>query len=487
MERLHVLVALVAAAAVAVGASPVSSATRTLVPEVIDMGVTGRRSSGPGPAGVAGEEGVAEEGAPHAQLTLAITAAPSAHHYQHVQGGFVRSEPASSRPQDEEALQSGLTRRKRDHQHQQQQPADQEAEATSQAEDEAVEDDAEAAASAHDDGDMFLEPDAAPASTTGEPEHVAAATTEDTSGQPQNLFPAFQPLFPLGHSRPPIFQEQAFNQRQALLRPQQFGAFHPHAPLGHHLSEAQSGLQGGLQAREPRLELSAGIGPHGFRERAYPQPAAVAAPAELQASSTMLGSGNFGVIHGGTFYGEEKEAQEYDSPSAPLHSYYGGNGHGRPAFYRGNPEPQRYRTSEDFFANFRDFADISTPTKSSFSEYYVVYVNRNASRADAGTVVGPTGVVSEAQPHLQQQPARAVPRPNNIFERLAQIDMEHAAKKDDRDVEKEAPQKKVSLGKRKLALLDKKKGGKKAAAAAATREVHEVPQRDAHEPLLALS
>ncbi|XP_034234402.1 uncharacterized protein LOC117641308 [Thrips palmi] len=471
MERLHVYVALVAAVAVAVGASPVSSATRTLVPEVIDMGVTGRRSSGPGPAGVAGEEG---EAPPHAHLTLAITAAPTALNYQHVQGGFVRSEPASSRPQDEEALQSGLTRRKRDHH--QQQPADQEAEASSQAEDEAVEDDAEAAASAHDDGDMFLEPDAGAPSTTGEPEHVAAATTEDTTGQPQNLFPAFQPLFPLGHSRPPIFQvseEPAFNQRQALLRPQQFGAFHPHASLGHHLSEAQ--------VREPRLELSSGIGPHGFRERAYPQPAPVAAPAELQHASTMLGSGNFGVIHGGTFYGEEKEAQEYDSPSSPLHSYYGGNGHGRPAFYRGNPEPQRYRTSEDFFANFRDFADISTPTKSSFSEYYVVYVNRNASRADAGTVVGPTGVVSGGQPHLQSHQAKAVPRPNNIFERLAQIDLEHAAKKDGKDAETEVPQKKVSLGKRKLALLDKKKGGKK------TATPREVPQRDAHEPLLALS
>lgn len=106
-------------------------------------------------------------------------------------------------------------------------------------------------------------------------------------------------------------------------------------------------------------------------------------------------------------------------------------------------------------------------------------MNRNASRADAGTVVGPTGVVSEAQ-HEAKAQAKAVPRPNNIFERLAQIDLEHAAKK---AVEKEVPQKKVSLGKRKLALLDKKKGGKKAAVTAP----REVPQRDAHEPLLALS
>ncbi|XP_052125024.1 uncharacterized protein LOC113207815 isoform X1 [Frankliniella occidentalis] len=434
------------------------------------MGVTGRRSSGPGPAGE-----------PHAHLTLAITPAPTAHHYQHVQGGFIQSEPAHHRPQDEEALQAGLTRRKRADQ-----PADQEAAASSHEEDvdeDVAEDDAEAAASggAGDDGDMFLEPDAAGGHAGAVPTGEPAATT-DATGAPQNLFPAFQPLFPLGHSRPPIFQvseEPAFSQRQALLRPQQYNPYNPY-----------------VEAREPRLELAAQhAAQHGFRERAYPQPAApIAAPAELH-SNALLGSGNFGVIHGGTFYGEEKESQvseDYDSPSAALHSFYGGNGHGRPAFYRGNPEPQRYRTSEDFFANFRDFADISTPTKSSFSEYYVVYVNRNASRADPGTMVGPDGqaVVAAAPQHLPVSSGSGSTgnRPNNIFERLAQIDREHAAVATHSTAaadEAVVPKKKLSLGKRKLALLDKKKGGKKALA---TREVEPEAQPETqHEPLLALS
>ncbi|KAJ1525880.1 hypothetical protein ONE63_009072 [Megalurothrips usitatus] len=303
---------------------------------------------------------------------------------------------------------------------------------------------------------MFLEPDAAP-SPTGEP--AAPAANADAAGQPQNLFPAFQPLFPLGHSRPALYQEPTFPQRQALLRPQQYSPFA--VPLA--------------EAREPRLDQGGygHAGPHAFR--------IAAAPAELHANA-LLGSGNFGVIHGGTFYGEEKESQDYE---APLHSFYGGNGHGRPAFYRGNPEPQRYRTAEDFFANFRDFADISTPTKSSFSEYYVVYVNRNASRADPGTVVGPEG-----RPPTSAAPATHAARPNNIFERLAQIDR-HSNKDGE-----EAPKKKLSLAKRKLALLDKKKAPKKtssssasssAAAATSSRESTAAVRDALHEPLLALS
>lgn len=231
------------------------------------------------------------------------------------------------------------------------------------------------------------------------------------------------------------------------------------------------------------------MGVNSFRERAYPQ---AASPPEIH-SNALLGSGNFGVIHGGTFYGEDKEA-EYES--SPLQSYYGGNGHGRPAFYRGNPEPQRYRTAEDFFANFRDFADISTPTKSSFSEYYVVYVNRNASRDDAGTVVGPQSAAPQSLAPQSVAPQRVAPldsapaaprlqrRPHNIMERLAEIDREQGQDREqvqvlDHTQHQDVPKKKLSLGKRKLALL-KKKSVKKAV----TREV---PTEAAHEPLLALS
>lgn len=117
-------------------------------------------------------------------------------------------EPLTSRPHSEDDLQSGFTRRKRAEEvaHRPQEPQDQEAAASS---DEEEVEDSEAAASRGpvaaeaDDGDMFLEPDAAPGAPASPTE---AAATADATGQPQNLFPAFQPLFPLGHSRPPIFQ-----------------------------------------------------------------------------------------------------------------------------------------------------------------------------------------------------------------------------------------------------------------------------------------
>ncbi|KAF0755441.1 Uncharacterized protein FWK35_00024163 [Aphis craccivora] len=81
----------------------------------------------------------------------------------------------------------------------------------------------------------------------------------------------------------------------------------------------------------------------------------------------MLGSGNFGVIPGGTYYA----AGETASASDPY--LYDGNSHGRPHRFSGNPRPSAFRDPEDFFAGFRDFADITAPTKSSFSQYHMVY------------------------------------------------------------------------------------------------------------------
>lgn len=41
--------------------------------------------------------------------------------------------------------------------------------------------------------------------------------------------------------------------------------------------------------------------------------------------------------------------------------------------FSGNPRPSAFRDPDDFFAGFRDFADITAPTKSSFSQYHMVY------------------------------------------------------------------------------------------------------------------
>jgi hypothetical protein len=48
-------------------------------------------------------------------------------------------------------------------------------------------------------------------------------------------------------------------------------------------------------------------------------------------------------------------------------------------FFRSNPEPQ-YRHGGDFFQGFRDFAEITTPTKSAYSEYVLVYANKNSTQ-----------------------------------------------------------------------------------------------------------
>lgn len=79
----------------------------------------------------------------------------------------------------------------------------------------------------------------------------------------------------------------------------------------------------------------------------------------------VLGSGNFGVIRGGTYYSGSNDEPAF---------LRGNNAHSRP-YRRPNPPPL-YRGGGDFFQGFRDFADITTPTKGSYSQYVVVYANR---------------------------------------------------------------------------------------------------------------
>lgn len=159
----------------------------------------------------------------------------------------------------------------------------------------------------------------------------------------------------------------------------------------------------------------------------------------------LLGSGNFGVIKGGTFYqgNEEAQSSNYEEEYSPYYQ----NGHGRPSnsYYNQNPRPYQHEQ----FANFRDFADINTP---SYSQYIVVYANKNDTKDAA--------------------PKR---RPNNIFESLTQLDMTT----DENDATTVLPPKKLSKFKRKLALLPKEK---KIRVKTAVKE-----QIDNSEPLLALS
>jgi hypothetical protein len=244
-----------------------------------------------------------------------------------------------------------------------------------------------------DDSDMYLEPEDEPNSSpkVNDEAVLTQSRKDDVVSMSQHFFPSFTPIFPapapLGHSRPSIFQEPAHSQRPALLRPQH-NSFQP---------------------------ISFGGG--SFRDNQYLHTAAAAAAAETS-TNNLLGSGNFGVIRGGTFYSDDdqREGNEYGGRGnhqffSPY--YHSNNGHGRPAFYSGggntNPRPQQQR-GNDFFANFRDFADINSPTKSSFSEYVVVYVNKNASRHDDG--------------NDDQKLIPGSSKPKNIIEQLTMLDHE---------------------------------------------------------------
>lgn len=146
----------------------------------------------------------------------------------------------------------------------------------------------------------------------------------------------------------------------------------------------------------------------------------------------LLGSGNFGVIRGGTYYPEDKENEEYSGDESLYNPYYAANApRGRANYYR-NPKPQPIRGG-DFFANFRDFADITAPPKSSFSHLSVVYANRNGTKGHSN-------------------------EPRNIIETLRMLEEQD----DETDIVNgvttttaEPPTKKLSQGKRKLIMMKK--------------------------------
>jgi hypothetical protein len=199
---------------------------------------------------------------------------------------------------------------------------------------------------------------------TPEAEH-STARVENTPAE-QNFFPFYRSSPPLGHSRP--FYQPQTEQQFATERYSQ-------VPRSH---SARSAFD-----------------------------------------QTILGSGDFSVIHGGTFYQEDDPPLNSYSESEYYNVNYnqkGHNGHGRP---QAAPLIQKLRYPEDQFANFRDFADINTPADPAFSHFVVVYANKNAT-------------VEET----------AHKSPKNIIEQLELLD---------REKEAEERQKKLSKNKLKLA------------------------------------
>lgn len=154
---------------------------------------------------------------------------------------------------------------------------------------------------------------------------------------------------------------------------------------------------------------------------------------------SILGSGDFGIMRGGTFYSED-EASFHQKDNNDYNLFYGDNsssGNGRTETYT-----QRFTFPEEQFANFRDFADINTPSDSAYSQFVVVYANKNSTSHH--------------------------PNPKNIFEQLLLLD---------KDEELEQKKNRLSTSKVKLAATKlEKKYNKKIG-----------PKDQNFEPLLALS
>ncbi|XP_076259819.1 uncharacterized protein LOC143196101 isoform X1 [Rhynchophorus ferrugineus] len=296
-----------------------------------------------------------------------------------------------------------------------------------------------------DDSDMYMEP--------LEEDHEAAPSS--FQGDIGNWYPSFSRSFdtyshqPSGHSRPFFYstyqqQEGAYSQRNE-------------PPFQQNVAYNQEAKLSGYKGFKPKEET--------------------ASVPSSDKSASILGDGNFGVIQGGTFYAEKSN---YDSESDfdDFSSYFR-NGHGRPSyFYPNNPKPGQHAQ----FENFKDFADINTPSDRQYSQYVVVYTNKNGTRTS--TVTKPETPSESARPSESNEPEFNKNRPRNILESLAMLDSVDSMKRltepsyDQGDVIDISPEKKMSKSKTKLSkLLPEKKHKAKLLQ----------KEKDMGEPLLALS
>ncbi|KAF5295269.1 hypothetical protein FQA39_LY13134 [Lamprigera yunnana] len=194
-------------------------------------------------------------------------------------------------------------------------------------------------------------------------EHQTEATYSHELQEDLQFYPSF-PQFqnpPLGHSRPFFFQQEAAYSQRPVSPFQQltFDTYRGGSAGGDKYTESEDSNKYGL-----------------------------------------LGSGNFGVISGGTFYNDnEGEPAGYESK---FEQYYQ-NGHGRPSLILGRIGKTSRTQQQEQFANFRDFADINTP---SYSQYVIVYTNKNNSS------------------HDDNQSLEKGRKPKNIIEQLALLDQE---------------------------------------------------------------
>ncbi|XP_073829039.1 uncharacterized protein [Musca autumnalis] len=166
--------------------------------------------------------------------------------------------------------------------------------------------------------------------------------------------------------------------------------------------------------------------------------------------ASILGSGDFGILRGGTFYSDEDLGYHQEGTGDFYYSDASSNSHSGPAT---EGFIQKYTYPEEQFAQFRDFAELNAPSEADFSQYVVVYAAKNSTSPKS------------------QEPSHG---PNNIFEQLQQIDAEKAA--EERKFKKNTS---TGLSSKKMKLVKTKIVKKKWIP-----KVSKVPEED---PLLALS
>ncbi|XP_075156900.1 uncharacterized protein LOC142230156 [Haematobia irritans] len=221
-------------------------------------------------------------------------------------------------------------------------------------------------------------------------DHSTSSSVDSLTPAAQNYFSTFfQPsIQPLGHSRP-FYQptEEPFFRK--FLQQQHQNNFAPQA-----------------------------------RQQSY-----------SQYDSSILGSGDFGILRGGTFYSGEDQTSFQPDEHGEFYFGEASNSHSGPAT---EGFIQKYTYPEEQFEHFRDFADLNTPSEADFSQYVVVYAAKNSTRAEED-----------------------IKGPKNIFEQLQQIDEEKAAEERERKLKKKektgnANNHGSGLSKKKLKLVKTK-------------------------------
>lgn len=140
---------------------------------------------------------------------------------------------------------------------------------------------------------------------------------------------------------------------------------------------------------------------------------------------SILGSGDFTVLSGGTFYpdGQVPNHDYFGSSSISSGSFHDAPNSGRPFALPLSSAPN----SDDPFADFKDFADLTAGIDSDFSHHEAVYATTNGTKVKH--------------------------EPRNILEQLQMIDEE---KQEQAEVAASKPIKDTKMSKFKLKLLSSK-------------------------------